>query len=160
MLEATRGCAMSTGHEHRSRGKTGGRGRGRTHPEDEQALMASESQERLLCHDPTGLLPEPSPVPCLSQSQPGGEQHWDGTPKHRCLGTTRGRPAAPSPDSEPSLLPPLTGHLIPQSLAGAPSQLLLTDAELPTGLCPVFIKTAVTTPTVSNTASLNKLQMK
>ena len=94
------------------------------------------------------------------QSQPGGEQGWDGTPKHRCLCTTRGCPAAPSSDSEPSLVPPLTGQLIPHGLTGAPSQLLLVDTELPTSLCPVFIKTAVITPTASNTASLNKPQMK
>lgn len=147
---------MSTDPEEKQ-----GAGREEGHVENmNKHSRASESQKRLRCHDPTGLLPEPSPVPRLSQSQPGGEQGWDGTPKHRCLGTTSGCPAAPSSDSEPSLVPPLTGQLIPHGLTGAPSQLLLVDTELPTSLCPVFIKPAVITPTASNTASLNKPQMK
>lgn len=151
-LEATGELTMSTGHEHRSRGETGGRGERKDVENMNKHSWASESPEAPVC-DPTDLLPEPAqstPQPRASQVGAG----LDGTPNTDAW--AQRVPSSSSSDSEP--LPGATTHWAADSTRPLRHHFSTTvgGCELPTSLCPVFIKPAVITPTASNTASLNK----
>ena len=159
MLEATTELAMSTGHEHRSRGNTGQGER-----KDTRRTWTSTHGPLKARRGSSATIPRAS---CLSPAQSHAAARAS-------QAESRVGMAPPNTDAwaqrrGAQRLPPLTQsppgchHSLGtwfHTASQGPSQLSLMDTELPTSLCPVFIKTAVTTLTVSNTASLNKLQVK